>query len=61
MEEDLRWIERKMQEWYDVKVRGILGWGEGDLKEISILGRTVRWTDKGLEYEADAKHRRMLL
>ena len=28
-----------MKEWYDIKVRGILGGGENDSKEIDILNR----------------------
>ena len=32
-----------------------------DDKEVSILGRVVRWTDKGVEYEAGPKHRRLIL
>ena len=34
---------------------------EGDDKEIVILGRTVRWGKHGIEYEADAKHRQIIL
>ena len=34
---------------------------EGDDKEVVILGRVVRWTKEGLEYEADPKHRLMVL
>ena len=42
-----------MCEWYDVKVRGIPGSGRRDVEEIEILGRTLRWTEKGLEHEAE--------
>ena len=30
-------------------------------REIVILGRTLRWTQEGLEYEADGKHRKALM
>ena len=33
----------------------------GDDKEITILGRIVRWTEEGIEFEADPKPRRMIL
>ena len=46
--------------WFEIKVRGMLGQDEKDDKEIIILGRTLRWTKDGLEYEADPKHRRMI-
>ena len=47
-ESELRKIEAKMHEWYDVKVRGILGSGKRDVHEIEILGRNLTWTEEGL-------------
>ena len=58
---ELEEVRGKMEEWYEVKVRGIMGSGEDEVKELTILGRTVRWTQEGLEYEADGKHRRELM
>ena len=46
-----------MHEWYDVKVRGVLGSGKRDVHEIEILGRNLTWTEEGLEYEGSDKHR----
>ena len=54
-------IEAKMHEWYDVKVRGNLGSGKRDVREIEILGKSLAWTEEGLEYEGSEKHRRALL
>eukprot|EP00973_Karenia_brevis_P044084 6109332-Karenia_brevis.AAC.1 len=45
-----------MEKWYEIKVRAILGPERQDDKEVIILGRIVRWTDHGIEYEADPKH-----
>ena len=50
-----------MKEWYEIKDRGIMGSGKGEIREVKILGRTVRWTDEGIEYEADEKHREELM
>ena len=50
-----------MREWYEIKDRGIMGSAVGEIKEVVILGRTVRWTAEGIEYEADAKHRKTLM
>eukprot|EP00973_Karenia_brevis_P088916 12332157-Karenia_brevis.AAC.1 len=50
-----------MEEWYEIKVRAILGPEVSDDKEVVILGRIVRRTDRGIEYEADSKHRRIVL
>eukprot|EP00973_Karenia_brevis_P063316 8801385-Karenia_brevis.AAC.1 len=39
----------------------MLGPEESDDTEVTILGRSVRWTDEGIEYEAVPKHRRLIL
>ena len=59
-ESELWKIEAKMHEWYDVKVRGILGSGKRDVHEMETLGRNLTWTEEGLEYEGSDKHRRVL-
>ena len=41
--ECLQEVERKMEEWYEVKVRGTLGDDPGDVKKITILNRSVEW------------------
>ena len=46
--------------WFDIIVRGNLGIQEDD-KEVVILGRLVRWTTEGIEYEVDPKHRKIVL
>ena len=38
-----------------------MGSEENEIKEVTILGRTVRWTAEGLENEADAGHRRRIM
>ena len=60
-EADLQWITEKMSEWFEIKVRATLGPDEGDDKEVVILGRTVRWKSWGIEWEADEKHRKLLM
>ena len=60
-DEDLRWAAEYIGSCFDVKVRAVLGEGRDDDKEVTVLGRTVRWCAWGLAYEADEKHRRVLL
>ena len=55
-EKDLSDMLDKMRSWYSIKLRGIVGPDPGDLKEIRILNRQLRWTTDGIEYEADDKH-----
>ena len=44
---ELKRMLSKTSECYDVKVRGILGNGRRDVREIQILGGNLRWTDQG--------------
>ena len=50
-------MRSEMSEWYDVQVRGILGSGKRDVREMETLGKSLRWTDEGLECEANDKER----
>ena len=50
-----------MRKWCDVKLRGMLGRDESDDKEVVFLGRTLRVIEEGFEYEADPKHRHIVL
>ena len=59
-EGDLRELAEKMATWFEIKVRALMGPDPEDDKEVVILGRTVRWKDWGIEFEADQKHRKIL-
>ena len=59
--EDLTWVSEYLAKCFEIKVRAVLGGEEGDDKEVVMLGRTVRWRPRGLEYEADGRHRRVIL
>ena len=61
LEEDLFWIRDLMASWFDIKVRAILGPDKYDDKEVVILGRIVRYGSWGISYEADPRHRRLLM
>ena len=50
-----------MESWFEIKLRGILGLDEGDCSSITILGRTVSADDFGIHYEADVKHRQLII
>ena len=57
----LEWFKTELSKRLMVKVRGVLGWDDGDLREITLLNRIVRLnkTETGipcLEWEADARH-----
>ena len=58
---ELEKVTDNMKQWCGIKGRGIMGSGKDDIKEVTILGRTVIWTAEGLEYEADAGHRKKVM
>ena len=51
----LDWFEGMMRERYELTVGGRLGRGPSDDKEATVLNRVIRWTDSGIEYEADPR------
>ena len=48
-------LKRDMEEKYELTELARLGPGKTDDKEVKILNRIVRWTERGLEYEADPR------
>ncbi len=59
--EDLDWLESEMQAHYELTIQPRLGPGDGDAKEAIILNRVIRWTDQGIEYEADPRQSEKLV
>ncbi len=59
--EDLDFVDRVLKEHYELKVRGRLGSGEKDRREIDILGREIRWHEWGLAWEGDDRHRKLVM
>ena len=55
---ELKRIRSKMSEWYGGKVRGTLGTGRRDVREIEIQRGNLRWTEQGLEKGASNAHRK---
>ena len=60
-EEALKWVATCMREWYQLKVRAVLGPGEKDAKEAVLLGRIIRWREWGITCEADPKYRTRIM
>ncbi len=52
---DLDWYESQMSAHYELTTQPRLGPGDGDAKEAVILNRIIRWTEHGIEYEADPR------
>ena len=58
---DLDWFEEAMKGSYELTIQPRLGPGREDAKEGLILNRVVRYTDEGLEYEADPRQAEKLI
>ena len=54
-------FENQLEAKYELKRGGRLGPGPDDCKELTVLNRVIRWTDKGVEYEADPRQAEKLL
>ena len=60
-EPKLDWFEAILNKSYELTVGGRLGPGPTDNKETIVLGWVIRWTDEGIEYEADPRQVEKLL
>jgi hypothetical protein len=58
---DLDWIQSAVALKFEIKVRGRLGDGPGDVQEMRILNRVVQWGTHGITYEADQRHAELII
>jgi hypothetical protein len=58
--QSIRWLQAEMKARYEVKC-SILGPDADMNKQVRILNRTLRWTPRGIEYEADSKHAKIIV
>ena len=57
---DLRWLKGNLERKLDIKTT-MMGPAEGEVKEMKILNRIVRWTENGITYEAGPRHAEIIL
>ena len=57
---DLRWLRREIEREFEIKGE-IIGRREGEKLSCEFLGRTIRVTPDGYEYEANPKHVKILM
>jgi hypothetical protein len=58
---EIDWFEDLLEKRYELKKGGRLGPAPTDCKELTILNRVIRWTECGVEYEADPRQAERLL
>ena len=56
----IKWMNVHMRAKYEIKTE-IIGPEKECAKELKILGRIMRWTDHGFEYEPDQRHAEMIV
>ena len=59
--EELEDIRAHMENWWDIKLRGIVGNSPGDDKTITILNRVLEWDGDAITLKADSMHRSAIL
>ena len=59
-EEDLEGVQQTMQERFLIKLVGKLGLKVGDLPEIRVLNRILRWCPDAFLHEAGPRHAELL-
>ena len=52
---DLDWFEAELESRHELRKGGRVGPADEDAKEGRVLNRIIRWTEGGLEYEADPR------
>ena len=58
---DLAWAHCALKENILLKKVGTLSGDAGDVQEIRVLNRVLRWTAWGIAYEADPRHAELLI
>ena len=54
------WLENKVKQKFELTTE-TLGGEKGESKEVSFLGRRIRWKENGIEIEGDPKHAEILI
>ena len=57
---NIDWFNRRLSLRFEIKT-AIIGRGPNEVKEHRVLGRILRATDDGWEYEADPRHAELLI
>ena len=56
----LKWLEKALSAEFKIKTN-LIGPDKGDDKELKVLNRIIRYTDNGLELEADLRHAEIIV
>jgi hypothetical protein len=59
-DQNFEWLKTEFEKMFEIKTQN-LGPATWQKKEIRVLNRIIRWTEWGLEYEADQRHADMVV
>jgi hypothetical protein len=59
-DKDLDWVLGVLQNEYELKNRGRLGFGPNDVRRIDMLGRVIELTEEGVSWGGDPRHQKLL-
>ena len=60
-DEKLDWLQNIISKSFEVKIRGRIGSGRNDDKEVRLLNRIVRRTEEGCEWEPDPRNSELII
>ena len=60
LRENTAWFRKKLEGRFELKTC-IIGGAPDELREGRLLGRVIRWTPMGWEYEADQRHAELIV
>ena len=60
-QDDINWLAKYLGSKLKIKLRGVLGPEDGDMKQIFILSRVVTWSTHSLSFEADQRHSEIII
>ena len=55
-DEDLDWVQKVLEDKYELKNRGRFGFGPNDVRKIDMLGRVIELTHEGITWQRDPRH-----
>ena len=55
MRQQALWFKNELEKRFKIKTK-VIGNGEGEMREATVLNRTIRVMENGWEYEADQRH-----
>ena len=55
-DDEIQHFADELRKHFSIKLRGILGDGQGECSEIVLLNRVIRYTSTGIDWEADPRH-----